>query len=486
MKVVYRLSNKEIYNNGGLLCFRDAISKCSSLESITRRILPKGVFKTNECIMSYISNLAIGKSDFEAINLLNRESLFKATAKSKDLPSEETVRQRMDELAQASVEFSPLGDSSLIANQKWIKANAGSEKICANELVSEVSIEFLKRSKVTISPNAFGYVTVDIDTTTLDNSKTKKEKVEFTYMNFEGYSPIAAFIGEEGWSIASELRPGAMHGQKGFGAFLQKIIARASYLTPGRQLYRMDCAFDAVENYGILFSNHLDFVIKRNNGRITNKSELVEYARRNNLFKATEKTIIYNADLTKKSEDILEEEAIFSTEVDVNIGTTTYKAHQVYLVRLKYTDKDNNRLLFPAREVHAWMTSLPKGQEEVVIELYKQHATSEQFHSEFKTDLDLVRLPSGKFETNKLVFNLAGLVYNVLKFLGNNAESEHVQMKRHTSKRRRIRTIIQEVINVPIMLGRHARNMLINFCRHSHNFALLANIQDRMGMVALR
>ena len=64
MKVVYRLSNKEIYNNGGLLCFRDAISKCSSLESITRRILPKGEFKTNECIMSYISNLAVGKSDF--------------------------------------------------------------------------------------------------------------------------------------------------------------------------------------------------------------------------------------------------------------------------------------------------------------------------------------------------------------------------------------------------------------------------------------
>jgi predicted transcriptional regulator len=73
----------------------------------------------------------------------------------------------MDELAQTSVDFSALGDSSLIANQKWIKANAGSEKICANELVSEVSIEFLKRSKVTISPNAFGYVTVDIDTTAM-------------------------------------------------------------------------------------------------------------------------------------------------------------------------------------------------------------------------------------------------------------------------------------------------------------------------------
>ncbi len=233
-------------------------------------------------------------------------------------------------------------------------------------------------------------------------------------------------------------------------------------------------------------SNNLDFVIKRNNSRITNNNELMDYARSNNLFKTTEKSVTYNADLTKKSEEILEEEALFSVDVDVNISQSTYKATQVYIVRLKYTGKDNVRLIFPDREVHAWMTSLPKGQEEVVIELYKQHATSEQFHSEFKTDLDLVRLPSGKFETNKLVFNLAGVVYNILKFLGANAEFELVQMKRHSAKRRRIRTIIQEVINAPIMLGRHARNMFINFCRHSHNFALLVNIQNRMGVVALR
>ena len=39
--------------------------------------------------------------------------------------------------------------------------------------------------------------------------------------------------------------------------------------------------------------------------------------------------------------------------------------------------------------------------------LYRQHATSEQFHSEFKTDLE--RLPSGKFPTNDLVMHLGVL-----------------------------------------------------------------------------
>jgi hypothetical protein len=35
--------------------------------------------------------------------------------------------------------------------------------------------------------------------------------------------------------------------------------------------------------------------------------------------------------------------------------------------------------------------------------LYRDYATSEQFHSEFRSDLDLNRLPSGRFDTNALV-----------------------------------------------------------------------------------
>ena len=47
----------------------------------------------------------------------------------------------------------------------------------------------------------------------------------------------------------------------------------------------MGCAFNAVENYGILLNNNLDFANKRDNGGITNRGELVEYARSNNFFK---------------------------------------------------------------------------------------------------------------------------------------------------------------------------------------------------------
>ena len=58
-----------------------------------------------------------------------------------------------------------------------------------------------------------------------------------------------------------------------------------------------------------------------------------------------------------------------------------------------------------------------------VIELYKDHATHEQFHSEFKTDMDLERLPSGKFDTNFLVCAMAAVAMNILRLIGQNTSS---------------------------------------------------------------
>ena len=60
-----------------------------------------------------------------------------------------------------------------------------------------------------------------------------------------------------------------------------------------------------------------------------------------------------------------------------------------------------------------WWTSLDVSEEDV-IQLYADHAASEQFHSEFKTDMDIERLPSGKFATNALVLGLSVLACNIL------------------------------------------------------------------------
>ena len=88
-----------------------------------------------------------------------------------------------------------------------------------------------------------------------------------------------------------------------------------------------------------------------------------------------------------------------------------------------------------------WTRSAP-----AIIALYADHATHEQFHSEFKTDLNLERLPSGKFDTNYLVCQLAGLAMNILRPMGQRGLLGKDAPVRHPAKRRRLKTVIQELI----------------------------------------
>ena len=74
-------------------------------------------------------------------------------------------------------------------------------------------------------------------------------------------------------------------------------------------------------------------------------------------------------------------------------------------------------LPIPEVEVATYWTSLD-APAEAVLPWYPDHGTMEQYHSEYKTDLDLERLPSGKFATNQLILQLACLVFNVLRIIG--------------------------------------------------------------------
>ena len=51
------------------------------------------------------------------------------------------------------------------------------------------------------------------------------------------------------------------------------------------------------------------------------------------------------------------------------------------------------------------------------IQSYHAHGECEQYHNEIKMDIE--RIPSCKFETNKLVIDLTILAYNILKIIGN-------------------------------------------------------------------
>jgi len=105
---------------------------------------------------------------------------------------------------------------------------------------------------------------LDIDVSPFDNSKTKKEGVSRTYKGVDGYAPIFAYLGVEGYLVHAELREGKQHCQKDTPRFLWESIRYAKMVTDEGLLVRLDSGNDSLENIGVCIEEGVDWLIKRN------------------------------------------------------------------------------------------------------------------------------------------------------------------------------------------------------------------------------
>lgn len=68
--------------------------------------------------------------------------------------------------------------------------------------------------------------------------------------------------------------------------------------------------------------------------------------------------------------------------------------------------------------------------------------------------MDVERLPSGKFDTNELVLELTVLAYNILRLIGQESlKSKRAPKTKHPVKRRRIRTVTGNLIQIIPLTG---------------------------------
>ena len=82
---------------------------------------------------------------------------------------------------------------------------------------------------------------------------------------YDGYAPIRAYLGEEGWCVGLELRPGEQHSQNDFAFFLDRVLPRAKALASSRRLLvTLDGAHDAAANREQFAREGVDYLIKWN------------------------------------------------------------------------------------------------------------------------------------------------------------------------------------------------------------------------------
>ena len=290
-------------------------------------------------------------------------------------------------------------------------------------------------------------VPVDIDVTPMDNSKSKKEGVSRTYKGFDVYAPMMAYIGTEGYAINFELREGKQHCQKGTVEFLQETIKLCHRLTDKPLLIRLDSGNDSIDNVAVLMDTGCFFIIKRNLRRESTDDwfEMAKQYFQNVNSLRDGKTVYIGSDwktVTSKQ---------FNKEFTLRTG---------YEITERTIDKYGQFNLVPDVEVETWWTNLGDPDEEI-IRLYHAHGECEQFHSEVKTDMDLERLPSGKFATNALILELGMIAYNILRMIGQGTIGERAPRQKRNVKRRRLRTVISNLIMLAGYVTMHARQLII-------------------------
>ena len=391
---------------------------------------------SSDVVKAFIGLLCIGKTDYEAITDKKGDSFFKKSLGLKKTPSAETLRQRFDEFAER---FLPI--------------------------VRHASIEMLKGAKAGITPLSTGHIPLYFDLTPLDNSNTKKEGVSYTYKKFDGYGLMGAYLGLEGWLMEAELREGSQHCQSGFVPFLLRAISWARMLTDKKLLVTTDSGHDALDNrLELAMVPLVDYIIKWNPRKESQAFWLAQAKEKGLELPARDGKRVF---LLSVVETVLHKEKEFSFRRVMRVIERTY-------------DKHGQKLLDPEIELEGWWTSLSLS-EQKVIDLYKGQGLCEQFHSELKSDMDIERLPSGKFATNALVTTCGAMAYNILRFIGQLGLLGDRSPVRHPAQRRRIKTVIQELIYLAGRIISKGRKVTLRLSRHCPAFEVFEELYARLA-----
>lgn len=455
MKTIHiEFSDERLITPSGLVFVGQILGKSSFVKKINRapvsnEYLQKQI-KNGDILLTYIGMLCQGKPQYEAVReMMDDPDYYKyALGIAYAIPSAETLRQRFD----------MIGDS-------------------LREDILQANIDMLREMKIEPSALENGYVPVDIDVTPFDNSKTKKEGVSRTYKGFDGYAPIMAYIGTEGYFVNTQLRIGKQHCQKETPDFLRETIELCRQLTDKPLLIRLDSGNDASENIGIFMEesyryNNVSFIIKRN-PRQESKEEWLASVKGccTNIQKPRDGKTVYIGQTFRDVTYTLPDK----TEKTVGIRT-------IYEITERTIDKNGQYFIVPDIELGTYWTNLSLS-DQSIIDLYHAHGESEQYHSEIKTDMDVERLPSGKFDSNKLVLELTVISYNILRIIGQESLKKRDDPGRKKVRRRRIRTVISNLMQFAGHLTEHAGRLVLSIGRSNRWRFTFKRIYDSFASV---
>ena len=439
-------SNEEINSIGGISLIGILLNSLESLKKVNdmqMKNIKKGNIKHSGILKCLAGLFALGKNEYADIELFRKDDFFRDSLKLKAVPSESTLRQRADELAMVEGVFKHIKDSALELLK--MVSSFGTEKVASGE-----------------------YIPLDIDVSPFDNSGSNKEGVSWTYKNHDGYAPIFAYLGNEGYLLNCELRPGSQHSNKGALEFIRETLDMIEALGINLEniLIRLDSAHDDADIIEEVTRRGARMIIKRNLRKEFKEWWLASARRVGTCVTPREGKNVFTGELSHIYPSGREDLApIFAT----------------FEVIERTIDKHGQELLIADIEVNTFWTNLPDASE-TVIRLYHNHGTSEQFHSELKSDLGVERLASGKFSTNALLLQLAMLSFNCLRIIGQSAlKMSKLLPRKFKVVRRRLKSVMQDLIYIACKRVWHAGSIILKLGKSSPWFEVFRQLHIKFS-----
>lgn len=200
-------SKEDIIATGGIAMVGALLKDNRGLarvDKMTTDRIKKGWISNSGIIKSVVGLFTLARTDFADIELFRDELAFRLALELERVPSEETLRQRLDLIA----------------------------KLNSRQTLLDYAMRDLLRkveSFGTVKIGKHKLIPLDIDVAALLNPGCKKEGIARTYHQIDGYAPIFAYLGSEGYMLANELRIGSQHSECCSGA---KIILSSPAARP--------------------------------------------------------------------------------------------------------------------------------------------------------------------------------------------------------------------------------------------------------------
>lgn len=408
---------KRVENNQKLevghagLTFIQQMVEIIELEKLARSLtIGNPVISTCDVLTSMLGLLSQGKTDYAHIEEFRGNKFFKNVLGLRQVPSEETYRQRFKVIATETNLASLLPAYSV-------------------KLYNRLGME-----PVVIEKNGQQWIRVDVDPVIYDNSDTKKEGAEHTYNKQFGYAAIFAHL-DGGWMVNAQLNPGntSFHGPNTIN-FVNQSLDLADKISPVTKLLVTDCGLEDQQFLEVLLARENTDLIVKHNQRRESTLEWFKVAKTQGRLVRENKSKGYR---------------IYQGSTYRQLKSSKKMLRLVFEVR-EIFKKNGRKLLLPEVKLFSVWTSIECFSEQEILRLYRLRGTSEQYHAEFKSEMDMERPPSDNLQVNNAFLLMGMLAHNMLKAIAlDMVKDKGLGLKQ--ANRRRIRTVMRSVI---LMAGR--------------------------------